>query len=160
MSFKTFYQSIKENKQWNGNLPEKLYHASSFKNAKSIEKNGIIVCGKRKTFDWCENGIYLSCNAEIAGSFLTASENDELPDDFFDYIDVFEINTSDLDLLYLKKDSNSNMDGEEIQTCNFVYTKNINNFKLLKDTVLMNYNEKRPNFLNRNSKENSTKCHV
>lgn len=132
MLFKNLYQLLTENKKWNGDLPEKLYHASSFKNAKSIAKKGIVVCGRRKTFDWCENGIYLSSDPEIAGSFLTSSENDELPDDFFDYIDVYEVNTNDLDLLYLADDPNSNMDGEETQTFNFVYTKTINIFKLFK----------------------------
>lgn len=88
-------------------VPRLLYHATFKALLPSIKKRGIISGGsKYRNFDNTERGVYLGYSAEYAGSMVEASENDNIPEEWFDEIVILSIDTSKLNLDKLDRDPN------------------------------------------------------
>ena len=88
-------------------VPRVLYHATFKALIPSIKRKGIISGGsKYRNFDSVERGVYLGYSPEYAGSMVEASENDNIPEEWFDEIVILTIDTSKLDLSKLDRDPN------------------------------------------------------
>ena len=88
-------------------VPRVLYHATFKALIPSIKQKGIISGGsKYRNFDSVERGVYLGYSPEYAGSMVEASENDNIPDGWFDEIVILTIDTSKLNLSKLDIDPN------------------------------------------------------
>ena len=88
-------------------VPRVLYHATFKALIPSIKRKGIINGGsKYRNFDNVEKGVYLGYSPEYAGSMVEASENDNIPEEWFDDIVILTIDTSKLDLSKLDSDPN------------------------------------------------------
>ena len=84
--------------------PRVLYHATFKALLPSIRKRGLIGGGsKYRNFDNVEKGIYLGYSSEYAGSMIEASENPNIPEEWFDDIIILTIDTSKLDLNKLEE---------------------------------------------------------
>lgn len=91
----------------NTDIPPILYHGTFKALVKKIKKIGLIPGGGRiKNFTGIERGVYLGLDPEYAGSMVEASENEDIPEDWFDEIVILGINTSKLDLSKLDRDPN------------------------------------------------------
>ena len=106
MSFKQFIEStIKQ--YWDpGKLPPILYTATWKAWVPSIQKVGLLTSPPTRNFDWSEQGIYLSNDLEFCVSAVEATENKEIPSEWFDSenIAVLEIDSKKLDKSKLIKD--------------------------------------------------------
>lgn len=88
-------------------VPRLLYHATFKALLPSIKRKGIINGGsKYRNFDNVEKGVYLGYSPEYAGSMVEASENENIPEEWFDEIVILTIDTSKLDLSKLDNDPN------------------------------------------------------
>ena len=88
-------------------VPRVLYHATFKALIPSIKRKGIISGGsKYRNFDSVERGVYLGYSADYANDMVEASENDNIPKEWFDEIVILTIDTSKLDLSKLDRDPN------------------------------------------------------
>lgn len=88
-------------------VPKILYHGTFNQLAISIERNGIVPGGNDiQNFTGIEKGVYLGSTPEYAGSMVEASENEDIPEDWFGEIVIIAIDTSKLDLSKLDVDPN------------------------------------------------------
>jgi hypothetical protein len=88
-------------------IPRLLYHATYKQKLRSIKKYGIVPGGKgKRNFPEVERGVYLGYTPEYAGSMVEASENDDIPEEWFDEIVILTIDTSKLNLSKLDHDPN------------------------------------------------------
>lgn len=101
----------------NDEIPEKLYHATYRPLLDEIMSSGIVPGGKDiQNFDWSGKFVYLTEGVENAISFVEASENDDIPEEWLDDIVVLEVDVSKLDLTKIAPDENWNPstgEGEE-----------------------------------------------
>ena len=88
------------------NVPSVLYHATFKRLLPSIRKNGLgnYQHIRHINFENDSRGVFMHRNPEEAKDYVEASENDNIPDDWFDEIIVIPINTSSLDLSRLIPD--------------------------------------------------------
>ena len=110
------------------NVPRVLYHATFKALIPSIKRKGIISGGsKYRNFDSVERGVYLGYSPEYAGSMVEASENDNIPEEWFDEIVILTIDTSKLDLSKLDRDPNVLQQEDEYNETiySFIYRDNI-----------------------------------
>ena len=102
MKYTEFYEHLERNQ-----IPHVLYHATFDALAQSIEREGIIPGGNDfQNFTGIEKGVYLGFSPEYAGSMVEASENPNIPEEWFDEIVIISVNTSKLDLTKLDLDPN------------------------------------------------------
>lgn len=92
------------------NIPQYLYHGTFRAYLDSIEEKGLIP-NFHSNWDlddgYEKSGyIYLSNDIDFCGSMVESSENEDIPDEYFDDIIVLEIDTKYLDLSKLKLDEN------------------------------------------------------
>ena len=89
-------------------VPRVLYHATFKALIPSIKQKGIIMGGdKYRNFVDSEiGGVYLGYSADYANDMVEASENDNIPKEWFDEIVILTIDTSKLDLSKLDIDPN------------------------------------------------------
>lgn len=88
-----------------------LYHATFNALIPSISRFGIVPGGKKyQNFPGNELGVYLSDDKNLAVSMVEASENDDIPEEWFEQIVVIIIDPKKLDLSKLEKDPHLNMD--------------------------------------------------
>lgn len=88
-------------------IPNVLYHATFKALLPSIKQSGIISGGsKYRNFDNVEKGVYLGYSPDYAGSMVEASENENIPKEWFDEIVILTIDTSKLNLSKLDNDPN------------------------------------------------------
>ena len=88
-------------------VPPVLYHATFNQLAIKIEKEGIIPGGNDiQNFSGIKKGVYLASDPEFAGSMVVCSENDNVPEEWYDEIVIISINTSKLNLSKLDRDPN------------------------------------------------------
>jgi len=110
------FKKIKE--ESDSYVPDVLYHATFNTLIPSISNKGIVPCGDGlQNFEGCESGVYLSDNMEFAESTIEASENKDIPEEWFNEIVIISIDTNKLDLSKIQKDPHVNMsaaDDEEI----------------------------------------------
>ena len=103
-----------------------LYHATFDKLAKKIEKIGILARGNRiRNFKEVEPGVYLGINPEFAGSMVEASENENIPEDWFDEIVIISVDVSKLDLSKLDVDPNLIQPEDSDVIHSYIYRANI-----------------------------------
>ena len=110
------------------NVPRVLYHATFKALIPSIKRKGIISGGsKYRNFESVERGVYLGYSPEYAGSMVEASENDNIPEEWFDEIVILTIDTSKLDLSKLDRDPNVLQQEDEYNETiySFIYRDNI-----------------------------------
>jgi hypothetical protein len=86
------------------NVPDKLYHATFKPYLKKIMSVGLIPNKKRKAWVGSRNVVCLSDDQEVALSF--AEEADNVPEDYVDYIEILEVDTSKIDKSKLFYDAN------------------------------------------------------
>lgn len=88
-------------------IPKILYHGTFNQLAISIERDGIVPGGNDiQNFIGIEKGVYLGLTPDYAGSMVEATENENIPEDWFDDIVIITIDTSKLDLTKLDRDPN------------------------------------------------------
>lgn len=86
-----------------------LYHGTFKPLLNSIKQKGIIPGGvDHKNYDWAGNYVYLADDDSQALSFVECTENDNIPEDWYDQIIVLTIDVSKLDLRKLYWDRNWN----------------------------------------------------
>ncbi len=117
-----FQEFSEQEDNYTKNIPPVLYHATWNPLIPAISNSGLGAERELRNFDGIEDGVYLAENVQEAISFVEASENEEIPDDWFEQIVVCEIDTTKLDLTKLKKDPNILMlGGEDYAYRSFVY---------------------------------------
>jgi len=108
-----------------GPIPDVLYHATFNALIPSIYKKGIVPCGvKYQNFEGCERGVYISDDYGFAGSMIEGgSENEDIPDEWFDEIVVIIIDPQKIDMSKLEKDPHINLSAteDEIIPRSFIY---------------------------------------
>jgi len=88
-------------------VPHILFHATFKALLPLIKKEGIVAGGgKYRNFVDVEKGVYLGYSPDYAGSMIEASENENIPEEWFDDIVILTIDTSKLDLNKLDRDPN------------------------------------------------------
>jgi hypothetical protein len=89
-------------------VPRFLYHATFNVLIPRIERLGLLPKDEEilHNFSTLESGVYMAENLEEAGSFVEASENGKIPDEWFDEIVVIKIDTSKLDTSKFDVDPN------------------------------------------------------
>ena len=89
-------------------IPPVLYHATFKENLPSIVKHGLVPHGKDSyiNFDNTLPGVYLAESPEEAMSFVEASENSDIPEEWFNEIIVIAIDTSKLERKNFSVDPN------------------------------------------------------
>lgn len=90
MNFKQFTEAVEE-------LPQTLYHATFNELIPSIKHVGIGGSYLLKNFEGVEDGVYLADNSDRAGEFVEATENETIPNEWFDQIVICKVDTSKLD---------------------------------------------------------------
>lgn len=91
-------------------IPEYLYHGTFRAYLDSIEEKGLIP-NFHNNWDvddgYQKSGLlYLSNDIDFCGSMVESSENQDIPEEYFDDIIVLEIDTSYLNLKNLELDEN------------------------------------------------------
>ena len=88
------------------NIPSILYHATFKPLLKSIKKNGLGNYDYIKYINWENNnrGVWLHRNTEEAKDYVETSENENIPEEWFDQIIAIPIKTINLDLKLLIPD--------------------------------------------------------
>lgn len=103
------FKKMAEATLMNDEIPEKLYHGTFRPLLDEILTDGIIPGGKdTQNFDWAGKFVYLAETAGNAISFVEVSENEDIPEEWFDDIIVLEIDVSKLDLTKMSPDENWN----------------------------------------------------
>lgn len=89
-------------------VPSILYHATFRALLNRIQKIGLIPHDDTviHNFEGIEEGVYLSPESEYAGSMVEASENPNIPEEWFNDIIVMAINTTSLDMSKFDRDPN------------------------------------------------------
>jgi hypothetical protein len=88
-------------------VPRILYHATFNALLPCIQSEGIIPGGNDfQNFTGIEKGVYLGLTPEYAVSMVEASENENIPEEWFGEIVVIAIDTSKLNLSKLDRDPN------------------------------------------------------
>lgn len=103
----------------------KLYHATFGPLMNDILRDGLIAGGVDiQNFSEIQKGVYLGSKPEFCESMVEASENENIPEDWFgDYV-IFEIDVSKLDLTKLIVDPNLVPD-EELGEVSYLYLDSI-----------------------------------
>lgn len=89
-------------------IPDVLYHATFNALIPRIYQLGLLPKDDEilHNFGGIEPGIYLAENAEYAASMVEASENENIPEEWFSKIVIIRINTKKLNLSKLDVDPN------------------------------------------------------
>ncbi len=91
-------------------IPSILYHSTFRANLESIQQRGLDpnFDGEMKCWKWCEKGIYLHTDPDVAVSYTEVSDNPNIPDEWFEdnNIIALEINTTSLDKSLIIQDPN------------------------------------------------------
>lgn len=91
--------------------PSVLYHATYEPLVNSILHHGIVPGGKEfKNFDWSKDFVYLAAAKNNAISFIESSENENIPEEWFDQIVALAVDVSKLDKSKLTSDEHWNPD--------------------------------------------------
>lgn len=106
-------------KEFKMEVPPILYHATYKPRLRKILKDGLLVKVKKRNWEDSKDVICLANDYFVAESYAETSEM--VPEEWEDQIIVLEVSSSDLDLAYLKPDSNV-MDGDG---ATFEYSKDI-----------------------------------
>ena len=101
------------------NVPQYLCHATFRSNVQSIWEKGLLPNHEVCNFNWCEKGVYLCSDLELAKSFVEASENPNISNEQIDNLIVLFIDTATLDKT--KLDNDPNMRDEAIGKSCFIY---------------------------------------
>ena len=103
-------------------IPKFLYHATFGANKEAIEYQGLKPGNKvdMACYPDSEYGVYLTDDIQSAISFVESAENENIPEDWFGDIVVFQVDTTKLDKRKFKKDPHMNWSGEYDQEGNEV----------------------------------------
>ncbi len=117
-----FQQFAEQYDEYTKNIPPILYHATWNPLIPNISRLGLGGNIELRNFDGIETGVYLAENVQEAISFVEATENEDIPEDWYEQIVVCEVDTTKLDLSKLYKDPNIIMlDGGDYEYRCFVY---------------------------------------
>jgi hypothetical protein len=89
-------------------VPPILYHATFNALIPRISKMGLIPHDDTvlHNFDNIDRGVYLAEDPQSAGAFVETSENEKIPEEWFDDIVIIAIDTSKLDISKFDVDPN------------------------------------------------------
>jgi hypothetical protein len=112
---KTMYRKPGVKEDINEEIPDVFYHATFNELIPSISNKGLVPGGiDYQNFEGCESGVYLSDDYSFAGSMIEGgSENEDIPDEWFDNIVVILIDPNKLDLTKMEKDPHVNISADD-----------------------------------------------
>ena len=92
-------------------IPAYLYHATFNANLPSIYKHGLLPAGGENSyinFEGADVGVFLATTPKQAYAFVETSENEEIPEEWFEQIVVLKINARKLEPEKIDYDSHIN----------------------------------------------------
>ena len=80
-------------------IPKSIYHATFSAHLPNIQRRGLIPGGDGfRCWDRCTPGVYFHSDADVAVSYAESTDNQEIPEEWFDNIIVLEIDSSQLNI--------------------------------------------------------------